>query len=791
MNNEMIQEPDELGPEVESEDAKAMRMAAVEAFAKIIQEKRKDAITARSASGIETDWHEDEMFYEGCDESSHRKPMMFKGRTPTEGVSTNTPQTANSGRSTVFLKITRPYCDAAAARFADMVLPSDDRNWAIKPTPRPDLIKQLEDSSPYQPAMLSQQQDGVYSPMTGAQPAPPQPQSGLRRMLGNMFGGGQPQEPQPQNALTVAQAAQKAIDKAKESAERAQEQIDDWLVECRYHAEVRKVLESAARVGTGILKGPHPGKTRKRAAAQTAEGWTVEISQKVEPLSKSVSYWNFYPDGSCGDDIQRGSYVFEVDDITARKLMDLKGGDYLDDMIDMCIEEGPTSAVDGTRRHKQGDKTSEKDLFQIWYFHGYVSKKDMISAGCECDGKKETYPCIVTMVNDRIIKVAMSPLDSGEFPYDVMVWQERIGHWAGQGVARQMRECQKGANAAVRNLMDNAGLSAGPQVIVNRDKIRPANGKWEITPRKVWWTVDGEGDTDVSKAFTIINIPTLQQELMAILQFWLKEAEDVTGMPMLLQGQQGKAPETVGGMQILNNNGTTVLRRIARNFDDRVTEPHIGRYYEYLLLHGPDDCKGDFTIDARGSSALVERDAQKQELMQLIGLSLNPAYGMDPELVITEVIKSMRFDPKRMVLSDEKKEEMAKRQPPEDPTVTAAKIAWAARTEITKMTEKVKGINAQADREHESAENEKDRNTEIMVQMVDEKLAGAELSSEERRSLEAIKAKLAATAATLNLQEKLTVMGHRKDLTKHYTPQVAKGGAEPGGRAPDGQAFTK
>ena len=164
---------------------------------------------------------------------------------------------------------------------------------------------------------------------------------------------------------------------------------------------------------------------------------------------------------------------------------------------------------------------------------------------------------------------------------------------------------------------------------------------------------------------------------------------DVTGMPMLLQGQQGKAPETVGGMQILNNNGTTVLRRIARNFDDRVTEPHIGRYYEYLLLHGPDDCKGDFTIDARGSSALVERDAQKQELMQLIGLSLNPAYGMDPELVITEVIKSMRFDPKRMVLSDEKKEEMAKRQPPEDPTVTAAKIAWAARTEITKMTEKI------------------------------------------------------------------------------------------------------
>ncbi len=64
----------------------------------------------------------------------------------------------------------------------------------------------------------------------------------------------------------------------------------------------------------------------------------------------------------------------------------------------------------------------------------------------------------------------MSPLDSGEFPYDVMVWQATPNSWAGAGVSRQMRECQKGANAAVRNLMDNAGLSSGPQVIVNRNK---------------------------------------------------------------------------------------------------------------------------------------------------------------------------------------------------------------------------------------------------------------------------------------------------------------------------------
>lgn len=152
---------------------------------------------------------------------------------------------------------------------------------------------------------------------------------------------------------------------------------------------------------------------------------------------------------------------------------------------------------------------------------------------------------MVTMVNDRVIKISLSVMDSGEFPYDVMVWQSRQDHWAGIGVSRQMRECQKGANAAVRNLMDNAGLSAGPQIIVDTSKIEPADGKMEIVPRKLWRKKKGGSDmVDVRDAFVIVTIETRQAELMNIIEFWLKEAEDCTGMPMLLQGQQGKAPDT-------------------------------------------------------------------------------------------------------------------------------------------------------------------------------------------------------------------------------------------------------
>jgi hypothetical protein len=734
----------------ESEDDKSKRMAVVEAFAAIIKERRKDAIEGRAASGIEQTWSEDEAHYSGED---HLEGQWSKGSNTTDGL-TERKKKAQT-RSTVFLKITRPYCDSAAARVADMLLPTDDRNWALRPTPLPQMVAATKDTRSVAdviPQAVAQKRGGVIGAIKG------------------MFGGQQP-APAETREPTVAEVAKQAMDKAKAQAEAAQQQIDDWLVECRYHGEVRKVIESSAQTGTGILKGPFPGKKKIRAAIKGPDGkWSVQIDNPTRPQSKWVSNWRFYPDPNCGDDIHKGSYTWEEDDITARRLTELKEiPGYIPEMIDLCLAEGPTSPINGTRKLKDGDKLSDKALFQIWYYHGQVSRKDMEAAGCKCEEGKEYYPCMVSMVNDRVVRVSMSTLDSGEFPYDVMVWQARTDHWAGVGVARQMRECQKGANAAIRNIMDNAGLGAGPQIIVNRNLVVPANGKWEITARKIWWTRDDADLPDASKAFFVAVIPIVLEQLMPILQFWLKEAEDVTGLPMLIQGQQGKAPETVGGMTMLNNNATSVLRRIARTFDDRITEPHIGRYYEYLLLHGDDAAKGDFSIDARGSSALIERDTQSQQLMQMVGLSKDPAYGLDPELVLGEVLKGMRFDLKRLQLSDEKKEQMAKAPPPKAPQVEAAEIREAGADKREQMRLQAQAKDADADRVLAQA-----------MKSVDERLAMADLAAEERAQLQNHKVDLGKLVMSLRQQRELSP-----------GPQVMKAPSEPAGRADTGMAYAE
>jgi len=281
---------------------------------------------------------------------------------------------------------------------------------------------------------------------------------------------------------------------------------------------------------------------------------------------------------------------------------------------------------------------------------------------------------------------------------------------------------------------------------------------------------------------------------MGILEMWLKKAEDATGLPMLLQGQQGQAPDTLGATQIVNNNGTTVLRRIARIFDDRVTERHIGRYYEFLMLHGPDEAKGDFTIDARGSSALVERASQKLELMQMVQLALNPAYGMDPELVISEVMKSMNFDPKRMVLSDEKKQTMAQQPPPVAPQVEVAKIRGALEMEKTdkvlaaKAAETDKRIEADlvidknnVDRDTAYVEAQREKNAQDGIIALRKMKAEFErdqlkFANDNKLSLDDVRAKLADTSIKANLQRELAHVNNK-------AKQVMKPPVEPPGKA--------
>lgn len=756
--------------------------------------KRSEAISGRLTSGIEDEWQEDEDSYQGIDEanrSSTGKPISHTGGSI--GVKRN-----KTTRSTAFINITRPYVDAASARVSDILLPYDDRNWSIRPTPIPDLIEGLSDQTPVVDQAGNQ---AVYTPpATAASPgmfnSTPQNIKGIGDLpKGQVSAVPAPQGPRP---MVAGDAAAIQMDKARKQAEGAQTQIDDWHVECQYNFEVRKVIEDVARIGTGVLKGPTPKKTTTSSIQYTPDGNVSIIKEsKIIPASYRVSPWNLFPDPNCGESIHNGSYVFERGYVTARQLMALAGlPGYSIDAIMKVIEEGPNKS-----RETSKVKPRDDDRFEIWYYNGFLEKKDLDSMGVECDEALSTFPVIVSIVNDTIIKAALSPLESGSFPYDVFTWERRQDSPWGYSLSHQISTAQRMLNAATRNMLDNAAISAGPQIVIRKGVVVPADNQWEIRPRKIWYVNEDADSAAVNQAFMAIQIPSMQKDLSNIIDFALRMAEQTTGMQMLIsgqQGQQGPAGESLGGMTLLMNNASTALRRLAKTFDENVTKPHIKRYYEWLMLYGDDEnIKGDYVIDARGSSALVERDIQNQAILQMGQLVMNPSFGINPKRWFEEACKAQRLDPKRFQFTEDEMQQMqaaAAQNKPVDPRIEAVKIK--ADADLQKAT-----INAQLQEKRIQVDTDRDRayvdsmrtrdQTHAQARMAElqikRELAMLEYANNQKIALDQVKARLAETSMKLKTQKELSLLSTRANVhMKTMAPPT-----EPAGKAPDGKSFER
>lgn len=812
--------------------------STVETIGKAIASKRDEAKAGRKASGIEDVWIGCEEAYIGIDNANRHeyagakwaKPMAINGPLSKEGPA------RNDHRSTVFVGITARYVQAGAAKLGEILLPPDDKAFSFTETPVPDQIKAQDDSSQVV-------HSGLGVPLTRA-PAPGEavpgavgPSAALAAPAvvtpGVAAGpsGASPQPgalaPPPQVPLTVRDLALEAIEIARKKAKAAEKRIYDWMVESNYRAEVRKVIYDGARIGVGVLKAPFPKPLRAMAVEKGSNG-SVEIvfREKIIPASKWIDPWNCFPDPSCAEDIHSGNYMFERDYLSARKLRDLKRvPGYIGSQIDAVLEEGPYTEGrnnDG-RPSLSSDASRGKNRFEVWYYYGMLTHDEMFgldqAAGrsSSMSGSEDVY-AIVTLVNERVIRATINPLDSGCFPYHTFPWQRREGCWAGVGVAEQISMPQRTLNGAVRAMMNNAGKSAGSQIVINRKGIVPADGNYVITPDKIWYMTD-EAGPDVRELIMSIPIENVTSQLMAVINFALQTAEEVTSIPLVTQGQSGPgSPETFGAANLQNNNANQLLRSIGYTFDDCLTEPVVRQYYEWLLLDPdvPNDEKGDFQIDAHGSVALVERAIQDQTIGQMGPLVMNPGYGMDPKKWARLFLMSKRIDPNSVMYTEEQQAKMDAMPPADTPPVAVAKIqadvamkqlaasqtsdqqSIASEEKIAAAAHALEGTQAQTDAARVQAERDRtqaDATIRLHELQMQHEIAIMGYASKHQISIDGVKAKLATVAMQLQTEKELNAINSELSDRQHQRNDRRKGLPKPPvqtpGRAADGQSFSQ
>jgi len=79
---------------------------------------------------------------------------------------------------------------------------------------------------------------------------------------------------------------------------------------------------------------------------------------------------------------------------------------------------------------------------------------------------------------------------------------------------------------------------------------------------------------------------------------------------------------------MLMNSSNVVLRRVVKSFDDNITVPVITRFYDWNMQNNEnEEIKGDYNINARGSSTLLVKETQQQALVSLLNIAATPAYS--------------------------------------------------------------------------------------------------------------------------------------------------------------------
>ena len=772
-------EIEEIDPEVERET----KEERLQAFGRTLSKQRDEWVRDRYSYGVDKRWIEDEDQYNNKDNIAKAASQMM---TSVEQGYPVTTQMAKPHRSTVFIGMTRQKTNAAEARVADILLPTDDRNWGITPTPNPYLMNMLKDERPATDAgpvgQQMGQQQGMAPPPGGM--APP-PQGGMAPSQPTMAPPGIPAPPQPGMApeaptglasmamgpqgpqqvtdqagqpMRMKDIAREVMNLAKKKAEAMQREIEDQLIECDYNGELRKMLHDAAVFGTGVIRGPIvTNRTRKAwqpyTDAQGQQVHQIEIVEELAPASFRVDPHNVWPDPACGENIHHGKGIYEREQITAKQIRELaKQPGFMKAQLRKVLEEGPKRSHTMEELRDDDQRDVARDLYEMWTYWGEVEHDDLDAAGVDAGDKDElkSVSACVIIINSTVVKAFLNPLEGGDLPYDFYVWEKVANSVWGYGIPYLMRSQQKVLNAAWRQMMDNAGVSSGPQIVMKPNVIQPADKQWQLSSRKIWYATDDVDD--VSKAFATFEFNSHQAELSGIIKMATELVDQETGVPTILQGEKGAAPDTVGGMQMLMNSANVVLRRLVKQFDDMVTRPHIRRYYDYNMLYNEDEeVKGDFSINARGSSALLIRDIQNQAFLNLLAAGANPIYGMylDTEKLFRKALQAQHIDPTDVFKSEEEIEQikeqqkaMANQPPPPDPRIEAANLR--AQTDLQRAQMQNEGdmaeiqarqVKMQQEAEIKMAELELTREIEML-----------KMSNAQNLSLEKIKAQLADTA---------------------------------------------
>ncbi|MCT4627946.1 hypothetical protein [Halodesulfovibrio sp.] len=542
-----------------------------------------------------------------------------------------------AGFPPIYMGITDEKCTAAESWIIDILFPGNEKPWSIKSSPVPDLPADITEkiTARVKQETLQAIEQGDY--ITAEQ---------VKEALENL-------------RAVVEKELKKESDTG---CERTSRHLEDALITGRWEEAMLEFICYFCTYPIAFLKAPVVKRKKKLVWGVDEQGRRVPkpeehfVHETTAPNPLDV-YWA--PDVSRLED----GYVIERHRMSRSDLHALIGvKGYNDNAIRRVLENYGQSGykehflADSLRESLEGRKRDDMspdkkiDAVQFW---GNVSGQHLIDFGFSSEQIKDvTAECQVEvwLIGQYVIKAVLNPDPLGRIPYYASSFHKIAGSLVGKGLPELIADVQDVCNTAVRAACANMALAAGPQAVVDMNRL--AKGEdLRVVPFKVWQSAGSGQSAGVPISFFVP--PNIAPQLITIYKEFSTEADNKSGIPRYAYGigQSTGALSTVGGMSMMMASASKGIKRVVKSIDTDAIVPSITRNYEWLLMFEPEkELVCDLYVVARGSQSLVAKEIhqlRRQELLQLL-LTSDKAYALLEENnglaeILRDVLKGLDF----------------------------------------------------------------------------------------------------------------------------------------------------
>lgn len=511
----------------------------------------------------------------------------------------------------------------------DAYFNAQDKPWTLEPTLKPELSDELqaelEEAIEVEIASaLGQQEGGVLS-------------KDVRSMVDKL-----------RNT-----AAELALNYATESAEGMSTVIADQLLEAQFRDVLTEHLLDICIYPYAVLKGPVV--RRKKIPVWVKN----EYKFKTEPryYVDRVDPKNFYPSPD-STNTQDGEFVIEVMEMSRARLNEAASmKDFSKDAIRVIIDEQESKynrqaslRVDGNEQEEldgRGRSTTSLDgsMFDVYEFNGRIAGEyllEFLEMSDKIDDVRdnfdhvistewgnidpfEDYESTIWVCNDMVIFARLNKSQPVPYrPYYTTSSFKIPGSVYGECIPMVIADLQDELNSAARARMYNMSMSAGPIVEVDVSRFRDGEvpetlQPWDVIPVQT----DSTRNNNSAPAVQFTNIPSVANELTAVMDEVWEKAHRLSGIPPYMYGDDAGAAPTLGAFSLQYAGATKGIKTIISNIDNDIIEKLVRQMYYYnMVYHEDESIKADARVNVRGAAGLIaqeQRQARPLELLQALG----------------------------------------------------------------------------------------------------------------------------------------------------------------------------